>query len=226
MSIGHDIHSHPHHRRGMRPVRFLREERGERGRGDRGPHGPHGSVGHRGSHGRRGQARRGQLREAILTLLAEQPMHGYQIMQELESRSAGRWRPSAGSVYPTLQQLEDERLVTVDEIDGRRTFRLTDAGRQASATAALSRGATADAPWIGGRDRGPDLRHLTRELGVAAVQVARVGSPAAVETAATILADARRGLYRLLADDTSAPAGTTGAADETDGSDAPDASAG
>ena len=82
----------------------------------------------------RPQARRGALRAAVLSLLAEQPMHGYQVMQELETRSGGRWRPSAGSVYPTLQQLEDEQLVSVDEIDGRRTFQLTDAGRSAAAT--------------------------------------------------------------------------------------------
>lgn len=198
MSIGHDIHP-SHRRRDSRPSRFLRRERDAQ-LGPRGPHGPHGPLGHRGWHGRRGQARRGLLREAILTLLAEQPMHGYQVMQELETRSGGRWRPSAGSVYPTLQQLEDERLVSVDEIDGRRTFTLTDAGRQAATAVGAGRGAT-DAPWTGGRGRGPDLRGLTRELGAAAIQVARAGSPTAVDEAATILADARRRLYRLLADD-------------------------
>ena len=104
-------------------------------------------------------------------------MHGYQIMQELEVRSGGHWRPSAGSIYPTLQQLEDERLVTVEEIDGRRTFRLTDAGRAAAAEASAAR--SAEAPWSGGRERGPSLRGLTREVGVAAMQVSRVGSPAA-----------------------------------------------
>ena len=125
---------------------------------------------HRGEHaerprGMRPQARRGALRAAVLSLLAEQPMHGYQIMQELESRSGGRWRPSAGSVYPTLQQLEDEQLVSVDEIDGRRTFQLTDAGRTAAAT---NPDPTGDGAWTGGRERGGDLRGLTRELGIAA----------------------------------------------------------
>ena len=126
-------------------------------------------------------------------------MHGYQIMQELETRSGGHWRPSAGSVYPTLQQLEDERLVTVEEIDGRRTFRLTDAGREAASLA--GEGRSPEAPWSGGRERGGDLRGLTREVGVAAMQVGRVGSPAALEAASTILAETRRQLYRLLADD-------------------------
>ena len=154
-----------------------------------GPHGHHGPL------GRRLQTRRGALREAVLTLLLEQPMHGYQIMQELETRTGGRWRPSAGSVYPTLQQLEDEQLVSVEEIDGRRTFQLTETGRTTAASLPKDR------PWGPGRERGGDLRGLTRELSVAAMQVARVGTPATVEAAATILSDARRSLYRLLADD-------------------------
>jgi Transcriptional regulator PadR-like family len=167
----------------------------------------HGHGRHRGDHaerprGLRPQARRGALRAAVLSLLAEQPMHGYQVMQELESRSGGRWRPSAGSVYPTLQQLEDEQLVSFDEIDGRRTFQLTDAGRRAAVSDPIPTGDTA---WTGGRERAGDLRGLTRELGIATMQVDRVGSPATIEAAATILTDARRSLYRLLADDGTTP---------------------
>jgi DNA-binding PadR family transcriptional regulator len=159
----------------------------------RGPnaHGdPHGH-GHR-----RGplHSRRGAIREATLALLSEQPMHGYQVMQELGERSGGRWRPSAGSVYPTLQQLEDEGLVTVEDRDGRRTFALTDAGR--TAAAAIS----ADRPWASS-EAGDDLRGVARELGIAAVQVNRVGSASARAAARTILTDARRNLYRLLAED-------------------------
>ena len=99
-------------------------------------------------------------------------MHGYQVMQELAERSGGRWHPSAGSVYPTLQQLEDEGLVTVEDRDGRRTFALTDAGRTAATAIPAER------PWSrsGGGD---DLRGLVQELGVAALQVSRVGSPTA-----------------------------------------------
>ena len=93
-------------------------------------------------------------------------MHGYQVMQELAERSGGRWRPSAGSVYPTLQQLEDEGLVTVEDRDGRRTFALTDAGRTAAEAI------PADRPWSRG-ERGDDLRGLARELGIAAIQVDR-----------------------------------------------------
>ncbi len=121
-------------------------------------------------------------------------MHGYQVMQELGERSGGRWRPSAGSVYPTLQQLEDEGLVTVEDRDGRRTFALTDAGRTAAEAIPVDR------PWAR-RERGDDLGGLARELGIAAIQVARVGTPAAQDSARTILTDARRSLYRLLADD-------------------------
>jgi DNA-binding PadR family transcriptional regulator len=145
-------------------------------------------------------------------LLAEEPMHGYQIMQELEQRSGGRWRPSAGSIYPTLQQLEDERLISGEELDGRRTFQLTDAGRTAAGALPGERA------WTGGRGGHDDLRGLSRELAAAAMQVARVGSPAAVEEARGVLGDARRRLYRLLADDeaTSPTASAAGTSDETE----------
>jgi hypothetical protein len=121
-------------------------------------------------------------------------MHGYQVMQEMEARSGGRWRPSAGSVYPTLEQLQDEGLVAVEETDGRRTFRLTEAGR----TAETAR--SGEPAWTGGRGD-DDLRGLSRDLGLASMQVARAGSPAVVAEAGRVLAEARRSLYRLLADD-------------------------
>src|SRR5262245_50022324 len=82
-------------------------------------------------HGRHGPiVRRGEVRTHILAALRDKPMHGYEVIQELEAQSEGRWRPSAGSVYPTLQQLADEGLVTSEEVDGRRTYTLTDAGRK------------------------------------------------------------------------------------------------
>src|ERR1700731_1843201 len=89
------------------------------------------------------RAGRGDIRAAILALLAEQPMHGYQIIQELTERSGGAWRPSPGSVYPTLQQLEDEGLVRAVQTEaGRRVHELTEAGRaEAAATGRES------APW-------------------------------------------------------------------------------
>ncbi len=122
-------------------------------------------------------------------------MHGYQVMQDLAERSGGRWRPSAGSVYPTLQQLEDEGLVTVEDRDGRRTFALTEAGR--TAAEAIPRRPSMEPR----RSRGEDLRGLARELGIAAIQVDRVGTAAAQAAARAVLTEARRSLYRLLAED-------------------------
>jgi DNA-binding PadR family transcriptional regulator len=124
-------------------------------------------------------------------------MHGYEVIQALETESGGRWRPSAGSVYPSLQQLSDEGLVTSEEIEGRRTYTLTDAGRAAVAAAPAGR-----SPWSRGVDRdSPDIRSLAVQLVGAGMQVQRMGSPAAQAEARRILADARRRIYRLLAED-------------------------
>src|SRR6266567_2975697 len=71
----------------------------------------------------------GEIRLAILSLLSEGPKHGYQLMKEMKDRSGGMYRASAGSVYPTLQQLEDEGLIESEQKDGRRVYKLTDAGR-------------------------------------------------------------------------------------------------
>lgn len=199
---------HPHHHRDDAPWRGPEGPADAmRGRGVRhvGLHGPDGPRGPRGG---RLQARRGAIRNAMLALLAEEPMHGYQLMQGIAQRSGDRWRPSAGSIYPTLQQLEDEGLVVAEERDGRRTFALTEAGRAAAAAIPAER------PWAH-REGGDDLRGLARELGLAAMQVARIGSPDAVAAARTVLTDARRNLYRILADDGTADDGTAddGAAD-------------
>jgi DNA-binding PadR family transcriptional regulator len=153
-------------------------------------------YGTRHAFGRR--AGRGDIRAAILVLLAEQPMHGYQIIQELSDRTGGVWQPSPGSVYPTLQQLQDEELVRETASDsGKRIYELTDAGReQAAATTA---------PWtaVGGEsdDALVALRDLAHQVMAATRQVAHAGSTAHVEAAQTVLRDARRALYRLLADE-------------------------
>jgi DNA-binding PadR family transcriptional regulator len=142
--------------------------------------------------------RRGKVRPLILAVLHEQPMHGYQVIQQLESRTGGRWRPSAGTIYPTLQQLEDEGLVRAEEVDGRRTYQLTKEGRAVAEESPLLRH-----PWFDPK-AGPeaiDLRRLAVQLVGATIQVQRVGSEDAQREAREILVEGRRRLYRLLADD-------------------------
>jgi DNA-binding PadR family transcriptional regulator len=152
----------------------------------------------------RGRAGRGDIRAAILALLAEQPMHGYQIIREIGERSQGAWEPSPGSVYPTLQQLEDEGLVEADRAEGRRTYDLTAEGR---AQAEAREGA---APWElaahGEEGAFFALRGLTFSLLGAVKQVAEVGDQAQVERAQEVLREARRQLYQLLAEDPASPA--------------------
>ena len=126
------MHRHRNHRRGHRS---LEDAVGE-GRGGGHGHRPFGPGGAR----RGGRARRGDVRAAILALLGESPMHGYQIIQELETRSNGLWRASPGSIYPTLQLFEDEGLVSASEVDGKRVFQLTDTGRERLAEAVPSCG--------------------------------------------------------------------------------------
>jgi len=142
--------------------------------------------------------RRGKVRPLILAVLHETPMHGYQIMQVLEARTGGRWRPSAGTIYPTLQQLEDEGLVKTDTVDGRKVYTLTDTGRAEAEASPLTRH-----PWFSQDDeRGAtDLRRLSVQLIGAAMQVRRVGSEDAQKQAHDILVESRRRLYGLLADD-------------------------
>ena len=154
----------------------------------------------KGGGGRR--ARRGDIRAGILALLAEQPRNGYQIMQQLEQRSGGAWRPSPGSIYPALQQLEDEGLVRAETAGSGRTFHLTDAGR---AYVHAHKDETS-APWeaFGQENTGDDvqdLMHGMKQVMGAVVQVSQAGSPAQIAQAKHILAEARRGLYGLLAED-------------------------
>jgi DNA-binding PadR family transcriptional regulator len=150
--------------------------------------------------GRRGPAvRRGEIRPLILAVLRQKPMHGYEVISELEQQSGGRWRPSAGSVYPTLQQLADEGLVTSTEVDGRRTYTLTDEGQKAAAADTGAR-----SPWTESEadDEGqPDVMRLLAQLAGAVVQVGKIGSPRARSEATRVLTDARKQMYRLLSED-------------------------
>jgi DNA-binding PadR family transcriptional regulator len=148
--------------------------------------------------GRGRKARRGDIRTAALLLLAEEPRNGYQIMQEVEERSDGAWRPSPGSVYPALQQLEDEGLIRSEEIDGRKLFRLTDAGQEQL----KDRGEDAPTPWeqMSGdvSDQVHDLAKLAREVAFAFAQVMRTGSDGQLAEARKVLTATRRDLYRIL----------------------------
>jgi len=158
--------------------------------------------------GRGPKVGRGDVRAATIALLAEEPMHGYQIITELTERSGGVWRPSPGSVYPTLQALEDQGLVTADKSEGRRVFSLTDDGR-AEADAA----GDGPAPWedaARGADRSlVDLRGLMFEVGAAIMQVGRAGSEQQIKAVGEILTDTRRKIYLVLADGASAAGGGT-----------------
>ncbi|MDX6326790.1 MAG: hypothetical protein QOK15_3144 [Nocardioidaceae bacterium] len=141
---------------------------------------------------------RGDVRAAVLNLLAERPMHGYELMQAIRERSGGRWAPSPGAVYPAINQLEDEGLVTVTASSGRKVVTLTDTGRQqAEADPRATSDLFAEADTTTPR---PDLRDLLDQLHGAARQVGRSGSDSQIEAAATILTEARRSLYLLLAD--------------------------
>jgi DNA-binding PadR family transcriptional regulator len=139
------------------------------------------------------------VRNAVLMLLREQPMHGYQVMQELEERSGGGWQPSPGSIYPTLQQLSDEGLIKVEPQDGKNVFSLTETGEETVA------GLDEPPVWerFGTDDdvNRVDLRRAMYQLGQAVKQVATTGSKQQVAQASTVLNDARKSLYRLLAED-------------------------
>lgn len=152
----------------------------------------------RGPRHRRG---RGDVRNAVLALLAEEPMHGYQIIHEIEERSGGFWRPSPGSVYPTLQMLVDEGLVTAQADGEKKTYTLTDEGREAAPDDDDPR------PWDGPqseRPRGPEslgaLPKAGMRLAQAASQFGPGTSPEQIERAIEVLDDARRKLYSILAE--------------------------
>jgi DNA-binding PadR family transcriptional regulator len=150
--------------------------------------------------GGRGRKRRGDVRAALLLLLAEEPRNGYQLMQAIEERSGGRWRPSPGSVYPALAQLEDEGFIRATERDGSKLFEITEAGREH-----LEQRDEAAPPWEADDDPAfetlADLRSLVRQVHIAAVQVVHAGDQRQIERASELLAETRRALYRILAEE-------------------------
>jgi DNA-binding PadR family transcriptional regulator len=161
----------------------------------------HGYGRHEMSRGRgrgRHRVRRGDVRSAILALLDDRPMHGYEMIQELEERTGGRWTPSAGSIYPTLQLLEDEGLVKPEEVEGRKVFSLTEAGKEAAPDRTEG-----GRPWEQGDEDSPrfEARKEMFKLMGAAKQLARADDDEQLAKAAEILKDARRKLYGLLAEE-------------------------
>ena len=146
--------------------------------------------------------RRGDIRTALLNGLTDGPAHGYELIGRLEEKSGGTWRPSPGSVYPTLQLFEDEGLVRSEERDGKRVYELTDAGR----TEAAERVEPRRRHPVGQRRRlrRPSSKGLMRSaahLMGAAKQIARTGDPAQMERATTAIRATGKELYKILAED-------------------------
>ena len=147
---------------------------------------------------RAGRMGRGDIRTAILASLVDAPMHGYQIIQAIETRTNGAWKPSPGSIYPTLQLLADEGLVTGEQDGERKVYSLTEAGRAAATDAA------GNLPWEQGRTQHAERAALPKagaKLAQAAAQVAHSGTPEQTERAVAIIDDARRKLYAILAEE-------------------------
>ncbi|WP_128430612.1 PadR family transcriptional regulator [Streptomyces cyaneus] len=159
-----------------------------------GPWGPRGGRG-----GPRGRARRGDVRASILALLKDRPMHGYEMIQEIAERSGGAWKPSPGSVYPTLQLLEDEGLIASETEGGKKLFSLTDSGREAAE-------AGPEAPWEEA-SRGVDWEALgeIRQAGFGLMeafgQVWKTGNKEQREKALAVINESRKKLYLILADE-------------------------
>ncbi len=157
--------------------------------------------------GRRRGGRGGDVRAAALVLLADGPRHGYQLIQDISERSEGAWTPSPGSIYPVLQQLEDEGLVEFERVEGRKTASLTATGR----AYVDEHRDELDAAWseASSHARG---HHVTAEAGQALrgmvqawSQVVKTGTPEQQQAATALLEETRRRLYGILAGDESRP---------------------
>ncbi|WP_234988039.1 PadR family transcriptional regulator [Demequina sp. NBRC 110056] len=141
---------------------------------------------------------RGDVRAAILALLLEEPMHGYELIRQIESRTNGRWKPSPGSVYPTLQMLADEGLVHAETTQDRKVYSLTEEAKEEAEASAAS------APWTSTSFDASGLGVVPKaaiDLAQATSQVFRSGSSAQQEEAAEVLSEARRKIYSILAQD-------------------------
>jgi DNA-binding PadR family transcriptional regulator len=173
---------------------------GRGGGRDGGPFGPGAAGGFGWNPFRSGhRARRGDIRAAILALLREEPRNGYQIMQEIKQRSQGMWNPSPGSVYPALQQLEDERLIANEEKPAGRVYALTSQGKVYVKGHADEIAAPWEALANAGGEAFVDVMGLARQLGGAAMQVVQAGDAAQIAKAKRLLVATRRSLYEILA---------------------------
>ncbi|TDN77110.1 MULTISPECIES: PadR family transcriptional regulator [Pseudonocardia] len=170
-----------------------------------GPGGPFGPGGPGRGFGRRGRrTARGDVRTAVLAVVADGPRHGYEIIQEITARTGGQWKPSPGSVYPMLSQLEDEGLVRSEQTEGRRVVHLTEEGTRH----VEEHRAALDAVWAPFADDGEaasddpatGLGEELARLHAAARQVADAGTPEQITSATEALTEARKALYRLLAE--------------------------
>lgn len=178
-----------HHRDRSRHAQAAMHRRAEFGRGPGFP-----------GRGRGRRARRGDVRAAVLALLAERPMHGYEMIKELEERTEGAWVPSAGSIYPTLQMLEDAGLIRGEEIEGKRRFTLTEAGE-----AEQKEKAGETTPWDAVRaGTGPEVVNLgasLHKLNHAASQVFRAADEGQQKRVRELLDETRRKIYAILAEE-------------------------
>ena len=187
----HD-HEHDHDHRGRGgPFGGRRDRGGRRGRGF-GPDGPMGRGPRRG---------RGDVRTAALLLLLERPMHGYEMILEIRDRSGGAWSPSPGAIYPTIQLLSDEGLITTQDQDGKKVSSLTDAGRLAAEELASTKTAPWDEASTDAGEGAPNLRQAIHHLLMATKQVAMAGTDAQRQRATELLDETRRKIYALLASD-------------------------
>jgi DNA-binding PadR family transcriptional regulator len=159
----------------------------------------------------------GEVRLALLSLLAERPMHGYELMKEMEARSGGMYQASAGTVYPNLQQLEDEGLVRMETgKDGKRVYHITDEGRKALKEQApgVERIWSRASAWDDWRDAfspgGTEVMGPLMRIARAAFRAAARGDTAQVERVRESLRKTGEQLEKM------APAGAKGAGDEVD----------
>ena len=180
----HHKHQHPRHAEHAHLREFARSRGFGPGRGGRG--GP--------------RARRGDVRAAVLALLAERPMHGYEMIKEIEERTGGAWTPSAGSIYPTLQMLEDEGLIRGEESEGKRRFSLTDDGR-----ALYEEKAGEVTPWdavtAGAAPEQIALRTSVGKLHHAVGQVFHAADAEQQKRVHELLDETRRKIYGILAEE-------------------------